>query len=217
MRNIIKFFLVAAIFGAICLGGCSTAPELPEPPHTSTPVPTETPEVQEPQDNESKRNNIPFAEDQLYAVAYLGYITIEDMNYYLENFLDEEELPNYYFSGAEFYLVIPRYEDMEVRLYRNDLATMGKTLEQECEAGKPFIVQCNVSDIFPDVTVELTYNGEKVEFSPYISLKDGSVQVGERGLNITKTPEICEPDLQLPNQSEEMAELLDEGWRSLTE
>lgn len=241
MRNIIKFFLVAAIFGAICLGGCSTAPELPEPPHTSTPVPTveptavptveptqtptwvpieiptETPEVQEPQDNESKRNNIPFADNQLYAVAYLGYITIEDMGYYLENFLDEEELTNYYFSGDEFYLIIPRYENMEVHLYRNDLATMGKTLEQECEAGKPFIVQCNVSDIFPDVTVELTYNGEKVEFSPYISLKDGSVQVGERGLNITKTLEICEPDLQLPNQSEEMAELLDEGWISLTE
>ncbi len=144
---------------------------------TNTPTPIEV---------QSKRNNIPFEDNQLYAVACLGYITIEDMDYYLENYLDEEEIPQYYFSGEEYYLIIPRYEDMEVRLYRNDLATMGKTLEKECEPGKPFIVQCNVSDIFPDVTVELTHNGETVEFSPYISLKDGSVQVGERGMNITK-------------------------------
>lgn len=144
---------------------------------TNTPIPIEV---------QSKRDNIPFEDNQLYAVAYLGYITIEDMDYYLENYLDEEEIPNYYFSGDEYYLIIPRHEDMEVRLYRNDLATMGKTLEQECESGKPFIVQCNVSDIFPDVTVELTHNGETVEFSPYISLKDGSVQVGEYGVNITK-------------------------------
>ena len=54
------------------------------------------------------------------------------------------------------------------------------------DKGEAFILQCNVSDIFPDVTVELTYNGETVEFSPYISLKDGSVQVGEYGVNITK-------------------------------
>ena len=180
----------------------------PSPMNTPTPTPTEL---------HSKRNNIPFENNQLYAVAYLGYGVKENMDYYWENYLDEKELPNYFFSGAEYYLIIPRYEDMEVRLYRNDLATMGKTLEQECEAGDPFIVQCNISDIFPDVTVELNYNGEIVEFSPYISLKDGSVQVGERGLNITKSPEICEPDLQLPNQSEEMAELLDDGWISLTE
>jgi len=171
-----------------------TPTPIEEPTETPTPVPTATPT---PTEVQSKRNNIPFAKDQLYAVAYLGYITIEDMDYYLENYLDEEEIPQYYFSGEEYYLIIPRYEDMEIRLYRNDLATMGKTLEQECEAGKPFIVQCNVSDIFPDVTVELIYNGETVEFSPYISLKDGSVQVGERGLNITR--------------------ILDYPWSSLTD
>ena len=142
-----------------------------------------------PKTNTSKRDNIPFEENRLYAVAYLGYVTIEDMDYYLQNYLDEEDIPNYYFSGDEFYLIIPRYDEMEVRLYRNDMATMGKELVRECKAGKPFIVQCNVSDIFPDVTVELVYNGETVEFSPYISLKDGSVQVGEKGINITKSIE----------------------------
>lgn len=164
---------------------------------TQEPTPTEIPKT-----ITSKRANIPFEDNQLYAVAYLGYITIEEMDYYLENYLDEENVPQYYFSGDEYYLVVPRYEDMEVRLYRNDLVTMGKTLEQECEAGEPFIIQCNVSDIFPDVTVELTYQGETVEFSPYISLKDGSVQVGDRGLNITK---------------DYLEDLVENGWVSLTE
>jgi len=173
----------------------------PEPTVEPSPTPTSSP-IPEVTEN----RNIPFEDNQLYAVAYLGYITIEDMDYYLENYLDEENVPLYYFSGDEFYLIIPRYEDMEVRLYRNDLATMGKTLEQECENGKPFIVQCNISDIFPDVTVELNYNGETVEFSPYISLMDGSVQVGDRGLDITKP----EPDSQITSQPED-------GWLSLTD
>jgi len=171
--------------------------QVPIPSPMNTPTPTEV---------YSKRNNIPFENNQLYAVAYLGYGVKEYMDYYRENYLDEEEVLNYYFSGAEYYLIIPRYEDMEVRLYRNDLATMGKTLEQECENGKPFIVQCNISDIFPDVTVELNYNGETVEFSPYISLMDGSVQVGDRGLDITKP----EPDSQITSQPED-------GWLSLTD
>ena len=47
-------------------------------------------------------------------------------------------------------------------------------------------IGCNVSDIFPDVTVEITASdGEKVSFSPFISLEDGSVEVGERGLKLS--------------------------------
>lgn len=213
MKKILWIVLLICI---MMFSACNKAEESPEPTQapiteltsTSTPVPTEAPtatskptvkptqvpipspmNTSTPTEVHSKRNNIPFENNQLYAVAYLGYGVKEYMDYYRENYLDEEEVLNYYFSGAEYYLIIPRYEDMEVRLYRNDLATMGQTLEQECENGKPFIVQCNISDIFPDVTVKLTYNGETVEFSPYISLKDGSVQVGERGLDITKLEE----------------------------
>lgn len=210
-KNLFAVLLLSVILFVACNKTEEPAEPTPtpieEPTETPTPVPTATPI---PTEVQSKRNNIPFAKDQLYAVAYLGYITIEDMDYYLENYLDEEEVPNYYFSGDEFYLIIPRYEEMEVRLYRNDLATMGKALEQECEAGKPFIVQCNVSDIFPDVTVELTYNGETVEFSPYISLKDGSVQVGDRGFNITKQNVSEEMEPQVPTQSED-------GWTNLSD
>ena len=74
-----------------------------------------------------------------------------------------------------------------MKLYRNDINGAAPALLFEAENGVPFVVQCNISDIFSDLTVELSYSGETMSFSPYLSLKDGSVQVGERGLNLTET------------------------------
>ena len=134
----------------------------------------------------SKLDTIPFADNQLYAVAYLGYEEIDNLEFYREKYIDEGALQTHYFSVGEYYLVIPRFEDMHVRLYRNDFDTMDKILTYECADSQPFIIQCNISDIFSDVTIEISYQGETVEFSPYISLKDGSVVIGDRGLNITQ-------------------------------
>lgn len=50
----------------------------------------------------------------------------------------------------------------------------------------PFLVQCNLSDIVSDATIALTYQNERMEFSPFISLMDGSLELGDRGLNLTK-------------------------------
>lgn len=80
----------------------------------------------------------------------------------------------------------PRDSSATVRLYKNDMETDAKTLFYEQTNGDAFVIGCNVSDIFPDVTVSITSGGETVDFSPFISLKDGSVQVGERGLDITR-------------------------------
>ncbi|MEA4814371.1 MAG: hypothetical protein VB112_05655 [Oscillospiraceae bacterium] len=134
----------------------------------------------------SNIESIPFEKDQLYAVAYLGYDEINDLSFYTQNYLDSENIPIHYISEGEYYLVIPRYSTMSVSLYKNDMQTMGSSLifeEKECS---PFIVQCNISDIFADVTIRFVYNEETVEFSPYISLEDGAVEVGNRGANITK-------------------------------
>ena len=134
----------------------------------------------------SKIESIPFLNDQLYAVAYLGYNEINELSFYIENYLDNENIPVHYLSQGEYYLVVPRYKNMSLKLYKNDMETMQPSLifeEKEC---RPFIIQCNLSDIFSDATIRFTYNDEAVEFSPYISLKDGAVEVGDRGLNITK-------------------------------
>ena len=137
----------------------------------------------------SKRDNIPFQEGQLYAAAYLGYQQIDDLDYYLERYLDDGELPVHYLSGGDFYLVIPRYDGMALALSRSDIETLQSTLIYEDPDCRPFLLQCNASDIFADAVIRLTYQDESVEFSPFLSLKDGSVDIGTRGLDLTKPAE----------------------------
>ena len=131
--------------------------------------------------------NITFQEGQLYAAASLGWEEMEGLSDYQTAYLKGESVPVHYISPGEFYLIIPRYPDMAVKLYQNDINGAAPVLLFEAENCVPFVVQCNISDIFSDLTVELSYGGEAVSFSPYISLKDGSVQVGERGLELKKT------------------------------
>lgn len=142
-----------------------------------------------PSNSISKSNNlqeIDFTENQLYAVAYLGYEKLEDVSFYVDKYLSSDNIPIHYFSPGEYYLVIPRYTNMDLLLYKNDMNTMDSLLVYEGKAVQPFIIQCNIGDFFLDATICLMYQNEMVEFSPHISLKDGSIQVGEHGVNITK-------------------------------
>lgn len=137
----------------------------------------------------SHRNAIPFEEGQSYAVAYLGYQQTTELDYYAARYLDGEPLPIHYLSDGDYYLVIPRYDGMEVALYRNDIEGGPPVLLYEAPDCQPFVLQCNASDIFPDATIRLTYREEQVEFSPFISLKDGALSVGSQGLALTKDME----------------------------
>lgn len=134
----------------------------------------------------SKRDNIPFSEHHSYAVAYLGYQEITELDYYVEQYLDSDALPVHYLSSGDYYLVIPRYSGMKLSLCQNDIETGESVLIFQDPDCRPFIIQCNASDIFPDAAILLSYNGEDIEFSPFISLRDGSVDIGANGLNITK-------------------------------
>ena len=137
----------------------------------------------------SKRDSIPFTQGQLYAAAYLGYQQIDDLNYYVEQYLDSDQIPVHYLSDGDYYLVIPRYSGMKLALYHNDIETLEPTLLYEDPDCRPFILQCNASDIFADATISLTYGEETAEFSPFISLKDGSVEIGDQGLDLTRSAE----------------------------
>ena len=139
---------------------------------------------------EGPGEDIPFEEGQLYAVAYLGYQEMGSLDYYVEEYLDNDQIPVHYLSPGDFYLVIPRYGEMELSLYQNDFTTSNSTLLYEDPSCRPFVLQCNVSDIFSDATIRLSYQGSTVEFSPFISLKDGFVEVGDAGLDLTRDPSI---------------------------
>ncbi len=138
------------------------------------------------QEQASRQESIPFAEGQLYAVAHLGYQQMDSLDEYAARYLDRDQIPIHYLSDGDYYLIIPRYSGMHLSLYHNDLETSVPSLIYEDPDCAPFILQCNVSDIFADATIRLTYEDETAEFSPFISLKDGSVDVGERGLDLTE-------------------------------
>ena len=156
-----------------------TAPATPDAAPSGTNAVPDTAPV-------SKRDAIPFEEGQLYAAAYLGYQTIDDLSYYAERYLDSGDVPIHYVSDGDYYLVIPRYDGTSLSLYVEDIETSASTLRFYDPDCGTFIVQCNVSDIFTDITARFSYNGEAAEFSPFISLKDGTLMIGERGLNLTK-------------------------------
>lgn len=142
----------------------------------------------------SKRDSIPFTEGQFYAAAYLGYQQPDDLSYYVEQYLDSDQIPVYYLSDGDYYLVIPRYTGMRLALYRNDLETLEPILLSEDPDCRPFLLQCNASDIFADATIRLTYGDETTEFSPFISLKDGSVDIGSQGLDLTRDTAAQQPE-----------------------
>lgn len=177
-RTILSTLLLCALL----LAGCGTAAQTPDA--TSTPAqeaaatPTPTPDP---------LSTLPYTDGQLYAAAYLGYQAPTDLDFFQQTYFGGRELPVHHISDGDFYLIIPRDPNATVRLYKNDMLTQTSSIFYEQPDGSPFVIGCNVSDIFPDVTVEITASdGEKVSFSPFISLKDGSVEVGECGLNITR-------------------------------
>lgn len=150
--------------------GTETAPAAPDPSASSA----------------DGTESLPFQKGQLYAAAYLGYGGMEDLSYYTQTCLNGAEPPVFYLSAGEFYLIIPAMRTRPCGCTEATSRPGTRELVWEDPGCRPFIIQCNVSDIFADAVISLTHGEETAEFSPCISLKDGSVQVGERGLNITK-------------------------------
>ena len=51
---------------------------------------------------------------------------------------------------------------------------------------EPFYVTCNISDIYSNVLIEVIYKDTVYDYSPYISLKDGSLFVEDFVLEVTE-------------------------------
>lgn len=182
---------------ALALGGCGLFEEPEENPGGEQGQEQEQEQEQEKQPEKQpegsgdeeppagKVDAIPFEEGQLYAAAYLGYQEIDDFDYYVEKYLDSADIPTHYISAGDYYLIIPRYAGTALTLSRVDIETSQTSVVLEEPDCGPFILQCNASDVFEDAVIRLEHEGEAVEFSPYISLENGEIVVGERGLDIT--------------------------------
>ena len=94
-----------------------------------------------------------------------------------------------YLIGEECYLVIPKYKNASVSLKELEITQDGKLQEVEnplldnnaC-SGTTLVCQ-NISDIGPNGKITIRYRDEEVEFSPQLSLKDGSVILPEGIIN----------------------------------
>ena len=122
----------------------------------------------------------------LCAAAYLGYAPEYDEAAAMElyPFLIDVPTDNYIDAGGfELYLIIP-CQDIATTVYTTDIDwenynyTRGRLLG--IVEGEPFLLCCNFSDIFTNSLIVLsTANGEVFEFSPGISLRDGTLAVPE--------------------------------------
>lgn len=90
---------------------------------------------------------------------------------------------NPYLIGEECYLVIPKYKNASVSLKELELSQGGKLqevknpyLDSNSCSGTTLICQ-NISDTSPNGKITIRYRNDVVEFSPQLSLKDGSLMV----------------------------------------
>lgn len=128
-------------------------------------------------------------DEQVLAIFYVGgieeaydYSIIE--KYYTKSDINDFETIE--LEGEERYLVVPRYNNkvtISSLTMTNDGGTATRVVKEITE---PFFLNCNVSDIFSNAEINLKYNDKEYKYSPYISLKDGSVVTEEFVLLVTK-------------------------------
>ena len=94
----------------------------------------------------------------------------------------------YQVGGYEWHLMIPRYAEVEIQIYENLFVDAGEEkgeLLWTHTGGAPFVLECNESDLFSNVIVEVACGDQSDKFSPMISLMDGALLIGERGQVLT--------------------------------
>ena len=105
-----RFLPLLLLVGILSLAGCADASSPPAgsaPASADTSVPADDPHAGF------------FDGDQLYAAAYVGYEELWDLSFFREAGLIDGTPPIHHVSGGEYYLVIPRYPDMNLQLFRN--------------------------------------------------------------------------------------------------
>lgn len=124
------------------------------------------------------------------AVSHLGYLDgsyyeilshVEDLDV-LEAFPFLEIAKENYVSleGGELYAIVPADADAAVTVYSAVLDETDYTVKAdqklaEFTGGIPILLKCNVSEIMPNVVLEITANGQKHIYSPMLSGENGQL------------------------------------------
>lgn len=119
--------------------------------------------------------------DKLIAVAIINSESDVKEKYFDEDFMLYEA------NGEELYFIVPIQKNVTMNIYSAVMEEADIVKDKLiASTNKPFILKCNVSDIIPNIIIEIKQNNKVYEYSPYISLKDGSLYVNEYVLDVTK-------------------------------
>ena len=123
-------------------------------------------------------NNIKFADDkQLLAIAYINDFE-EVSSKYISNL---ENIKVFQVNGNEKYLVIPRYDNIEINIYEIKNSEIENKI---ANTNLPFIINCNENESISNIIIEVKYNDIVFEFSPNIELKEKDNKISKiTGLN----------------------------------
>lgn len=134
--------------------------------------------------------------NSLLGIAYLGYndSTFSDVKGYLNSiginrdypFLKDIEISSFFITdGGELYAIVPASDAISVSIYTATLNEDDFSLQKETKLGtvsdgSPFFIRGNVSEIMPNIILEIENNGSNViDYSPCLSGMDGSVVTTE--------------------------------------
>ncbi|WP_106460466.1 hypothetical protein [Anaerococcus sp. Marseille-P3915] len=94
-----------------------------------------------------------------------------------------------YLIGEECYLLIPKYKNASIALKELEISEDGKLkevdniyLDSNACCGPTFICQ-NMSDLGPNGKITIRYRDDVYEFSPSLSMKDGTMTLPDEVLN----------------------------------
>ena len=123
--------------------------------------------------------------DKLIAVA-----TVDSEGEVKEKYFNEDFLL-YETNGEELYFIVPIQKNVTMNIYSAVMEEADIVKDKLiASTNKPFILKCNVSDIIPNIIIEIKQNNIVYEYSPSISLKDGSLYVNEHVMDISYKKEV---------------------------
>jgi len=148
---------------------------------------------EEPKENQTTQAaGVNWEDDALCVVGYIGYdraLAKEEWAlapFFLLNdqlLMPESEREYIFQTGDEVYYLLPRYDDSTVLIEEVDMNGKVSSVLYE-GVQEPIVFACNMSDLYSNVRVTVTSDRDSVSFSPYISLRDGGLELPEYVQNL---------------------------------
>ncbi len=133
-----------------------------------------------------------IARENKAGAAFAGYVKSDSSEKELRDFYLNSETGNEYpflselkivmAEGQELYAVVPVNEKGTVTVYSASVTDDGQfTYDADGpiytgEPGEGVLIRCNMSEIYSNVFISVSYGNESVDFSPCLSMENGQMQ-----------------------------------------